>query len=265
LFLRDHVAPVDPTRSVLSPWPGSMAYLSHMAVWDVLGRTNPVPGRDHPASWSRRERSDVVALLRQDPPYDYVVPLLDPQEKTPTVEEIAAVWSAELDARSGEPGRIEALVEALSAYELIDVPIYGFNRGPIQPKAQKILLLRHRQLSQQPHIEIVLHDRRFRVELRHKSHYQVVDLWVELQDEKGRSWYLRPDGEPVAQRVHARTSILVYNAGARAIELMRGELPERIDGERVVEIRAGLRTPSCSGDHGFAATSEVARAGYGVR
>jgi len=262
LFLRDHVAVVDPTYSVLSPWPGSIGYLSNMQVWDMLGRTNAVPGRDAPASWTRRERADVVAVLAREPGFDYLVPLLEPEASAPTIEEIAARWRAELDrAPAGQaPAEREArIAAALADYELIAVPIYGFNRGPVPPKGQSFYLLRHRRLAQRPELGLELDEHGYRVLVRHKSHQQLVDLSVTLHDELGRRWHLRPNGALVAAPVHARTSILVYNTGSRSVELVRGALPAEVEGSRVVAIEAVLHNPGCGEGHGFAATSDVVR------
>jgi hypothetical protein len=100
LFLRDNV---DPSSSVLTPWPGSIGYLSRLAVYDMLGRTNPAPGSDESASWTRRERADVVAALHQD--LDYAVPLITLAQRTPSIHELAQVWCKELDTEPVERSR----------------------------------------------------------------------------------------------------------------------------------------------------------------
>lgn len=259
LFLRDHVAPIDPTWRVLSPWPASLAYLSQMHVHDLLGRTNPVPGRTTPASWDRRERADVLEVLRQGDGFDYVVPLLGSQERAPTVDEIASAWLAELDVHPEDPARHALIVEELSRYELVDVPVYGFLRGRLRPKGQSFYLLRHARLGQRPELALSLDDGGLRVEVRHKSHQQLVDLSIVARDERGRRWHLRPTGEPSPTRVRARTSLLLYNTGERAIELYRGPLPAAPDGARIVEVEACLVNPGAAGPEGFSAASEVVR------
>ena len=259
LFFRDHVAPIDPTWRILSPWPASLAYLSQMHVQDLLGRTNPVPGRASPGSWDRRERADVLAVLRQSEGFDYIVPLLAPRERAPTVDEIATAWLAELDLHPEDAARRPQIAAELSHYELVDVPVYGFLRGRMRPKGQSFYLLRHARLGQRPTIAIALDDGGLRVEARHKSHQQLVDLSIEARDERGRSWFLRPTGEVSPTPVHARTALLLYNTGERAIELYRGEPPTTPDGARVVEIEACLVNPGAAGPEGFAAASEAAR------
>lgn len=262
LFARDGINPV---HTLLTPWPGAMGYLSRLQVFDLLGRTNEMPGIEQPAPWSRRSRADVVAALEQDPSYDYVVPLLRPLSHVPTLREIATKWRDELDLYAAAPDRLAAIEHALAPYELITVPIYGYSRGASQMRGEPFLLLRRRALGLHPKVEIHVDGHAFAIDVKHCSHQQLVDLRVQVVDAKGRKWYLRPTGDLVrGDPVHARAAILLYNTGTRTIELMHGVLPEMVDGAKLVELRAVLKNPNGEGDDPLASTSDEVVLALGV-
>jgi hypothetical protein len=253
LFLRDYL---DPSTSVWTPWPGSMGYLSRLPVYDVLGRTNPVPGSVVPASWTRRERADILAVLSQD--VDYVVPTIDTAQRTPTLSEIARAWCSELDDEPEDPHRLEAVENALAKYELITVPIRGYTRGAAPIHSEPFVLLRRRQLELQPNLEILLDAGGFRVIVRHHAHYQLVDLSLRIVDDRNRIWYVRPTGEPVRDTpVRARTGILL-TAATRPIDLIHGSIPDDLDGARPVKMRAVLLNPDGTETDPFATVSAEA-------
>ena len=67
---------------------------------------------------------------------------------------------------------------------------------------------------------------------------------------------LRPTGELVREGdAIARPGMLLYHSGTRTIELMRGRLPEAIDGARIVELRVQLLNPGSAGEGAFAEVS----------
>jgi hypothetical protein len=255
LFLRDNV---DASSTVLTPWPGSMGYLSRLTVYDLLGRTNPMPGVGD-TSWTRRERGDVVLALNQEP--DYVVPLIGTASRTPSIHEIAQVWSRELDLEPAEKGRVRDVESALASFEMITVPIVGYIRSSTPQKGEPFLLLRNRRLELQPNLELALEGRDFLVRVRHRGHYQLVDLEVRVRDDRGRTWYVRPTGDLALGTVaHARTGILL-SSGTRAIDLIRCTIPGELEGARAVEVSAVLLNPnSLSGDPLAAVSREAALA-----
>jgi hypothetical protein len=144
-------------------------------------------------------------------------------------------------------------------YEMITVPIMGYVRSSTPLKGELFLLLRNRRLELQPNLELSAEGGDFLVKVQHRSHFQLVDLMIELSDERGRTWYARPNGEIVLNApVKARTGILL-SSGTRATDLYRHSIPPSLDGARVVGIRALLLNPnSLSGDP-FAAVSPEAK------
>lgn len=240
LFLRDRV---DPAASVLTPWPGATGYLSRMALVDLGARACPIPGSARPQPWSRRSRTDVLAALRSDPPFDFVVPLLAQGEELPSPADLARIWRDELDSRAREPGRVEAIEAAFSEYELVTVPlrrdVRSFQPGP----ALRFALLRRKSLALAPQVEVQLDHEQFVVQIRHRAHEQIADLRVEVVDAAGTTRWLRPTGELVDGRpVNARSGLLLYDTGTRALEAVRAPLPQGALGVRAYLVNPGART-----------------------
>ena len=76
----------------------------------------------------------------------------------------------------------------------------------------------------------------------------------------GRSFSLRPTGVPCEDSsVHARTNVLLYDTGARGVELVRGKLPPPPSGTTWSELRAVLRNPDSRGDDPYAFVSDELR------
>jgi hypothetical protein len=248
---------LEPGSSVLTPWPGIVGYLSRLRVVDLLGRTNPMPDTTKPAAWTRREHADVVAALEANP--DYVVPWIESGNYIPTMPDIARTWFNELDVRSTEPGRLPAIERALREFELITVPLAAEKRGTAPRRSDPFLLLRRRDLDQRPKLRVAIDGEEARVEVRHASHQQLVDLSIQAVDERARTWWMRPNGDMVQDaRVRARVEILLYDTGTRTIELARFRVPETIEGSRLRSLRAVLRNPRSMNDHLYALASDEA-------
>jgi hypothetical protein len=253
LFLRDNV---DPTSTVLTPWPSSMGYLSRLAVFDLLGRTNPMAGRERPGSWTRRERADVAAALEQAP--DYVVPSMAVATRAPSLHEIAQALWLELDESPLDQRRLESIEHALASFEMITVPVFGYTRGATPARGEPFLLLRNRHLELHPSLEVAVEGGAVRVSVRHRGHLQLVDLRLEFDDDRGRAWFARPSGELTnASSVHARTGILL-SAGTRAVDLVRRAVPEDLDGAKAIRVRAVLLNPNGQSSDPFATVSPEA-------
>ncbi|MFN0008625.1 MAG: hypothetical protein ACKVXR_12040 [Planctomycetota bacterium] len=253
LFVRDYL---DPSASLLTPWPGSLGYLSRLQVFDLLGRASPIAGATRPAGWTRRERSDVVAALDMDP--DFVVPEIRPSENAPSASGLSLLWLQELDRRPLADGRLAEIQGAFSRYEMVTVPITIPTRGSGPYRNETFRLLRRKELGLRPRLEIGLTGRELRIGVSHRTHLQIADLRVLAIDTRGRLWSMRPTGELAAgPQVLARPGLLLYESGTRSLELLRLELPDEVDGSRIVEVRAVLRNPGVIGEDEFADVSAV--------
>lgn len=254
VFLRDFL---DPGTTVMTSMPGAVGYISRLRTYDLLGRASAVAGKERPAAWTRMERSDVVSALAMEP--DFVIPSARAASRSPTLQGIAEEWHADYDDRPGVPGRLGAIQEALSRFEMVVVPIWLAPRGSAPQRSEPFHLLRNRSLVQRPTLAIVREGNEFCVQVRHRSHMQIVDLSLRVVDDRGRSRSFRPTGDLAAdEHVLARPGLLVYDSGTRPIELFRGPLPAGADGSRPVELRAVLRNPGASGKDAFAEACEEA-------
>ena len=256
LFLRDYL---DPGATVLTPWPGSVGYLSRLRTIDVQGRASSVAGRGRPAPWNRRGRADVVAALGMRP--DYVLHETAPGEEGASLVRVARTWVGELDDRPETDGRLAAVEKALAAYECITIPILIDPRGSAPPRREPFRLLRRRDLGLRPRLDLQLSGREYTVRVVHRTHLQVADLHLVAIDAASRPWSVRPTGEltPGPEAI-ARPGMLLHNSGARPIQAIRGSLPAAVDGSPIVELRAVLRNPDGRGEDEFQDVSATATA-----
>jgi hypothetical protein len=249
VFLRDGV---DPDRSVLTAWPGAIAYLSRLRVLDLLGRTDPIEPGGRNRSWVERSRIDLPASLERRA--DYLVPFNRHPGVAPSAEELARTWLAALDRAPEEPGRLDRVLEALLSYQLVAVPIeIEGSLGSGMPTAH--YLLRRRELGLAPRLRLRLDGDHFAVELRHDGHLELADLRVQAIDAEGRVHHLEPTGSFRPQRVFsARAFLLVHPTGDRSVELMRARLPEALP--PFVSLHAVLLTPGAQEEHSWSFASE---------
>lgn len=247
IFLRDEL---DPDRSVITPWPGAIAYLSRLEVHDLLGRADPIEPGGATRSWADRQRVDLVGSFARGA--DFVVPFHDFPARVPSAAGLARVWIEALDIESDEGVvdgelRFERLVELMQQYELVTVPLdFGNPTSGAGPSMQ--FLLRRRELDFGPKLALRIEEgNELVVELRHAGHVELADLRVFGTDARGRTWYLQPTGEFQENRpVLARSYLLVHPTGNRAVELVRAPLPKLEP--PLVELGAVLRTPEAQED-----------------
>jgi hypothetical protein len=252
IFLRDSL---EPGASVLTPWPGAIGYLSRLPTFDLLGRANPIPGVGRPASWGRRERTDVVAALGTNP--DYLVARIEPGGRAPTSGEMARAWREELDDRAEETGRLEAIRAALERYEPVTVPIQYATRGSTPPRSEAMLIFRRRDKGLRPDLRLSVAGGELVVSMLHKTHVQIADLRVQAVDVLGRRWSCRPTGEwSEASSEMARPGLLLFASGTRPVELFRAKLPEPSPGGEFVELQVVLQNPGASEENVFADVSD---------
>jgi len=253
IFMRENL---DPAHSVLTPWPGSIAYLSRLSVLDLQGRTDPGAPGERQRPWSGRHRVDVLRALERRP--DYVVPFLEPPARTPSEQDLASTWIHELDDRQPSESRAAQLAAALGEYELIAVPLSGGARreGKRQRSREPAFLLRRRALGLAPVVELVVDGEELAVLLSHHGHEQLATLLVWEAAGDGAQRFLDPTGRFVqAAAVQARTDLLVVPTGERPIELIRARLPAR---EGPVTLHAVLRNPGAKGTQRYAMASAEA-------
>ncbi|MDP6410890.1 MAG: hypothetical protein QGI46_16070 [Planctomycetota bacterium] len=249
VFMRDHL---EPGTSVLTSWPGAVAYLSDLPVRDLLGRTDTWGRGERQRPWHARERVDVLAAIEGAP--DYIVPFLAPPPRFPSADDVAGSWVRALDERAGEPGRTEAVTSALGSYELISVPI-GLASDPGQRRPT--FLLRRRELGLAPALELDLQDGEVVVRMRSGGHEQLADLRVWAVRRDGHVEYASPPGVfSSARSISARTNLLLVPTGERAIELFRAGLPPLSDAEHgaLHAVHAILRNPGATGRHDWTGT-----------
>lgn len=250
IFIRDRM---EPGITVLSPWPGSIAYISQRHVTDMLVRATPGTEIQRGNAWGGRPKVDLLELLQQEP--DYIVPTLNTGPRPPLVREIALEWLNQYDAFAGAPGRQVALAAHLAPYELIAVPV-PLSEDLDEPRSEPFHLLRNRDLGLGPKLTLYIGEGEFRVHVTHRGHQQLAELEVELEDSAGTRYWLRPTGTFVRDvPTHARTRLLLYPGSEREIELVRARLPEDVDG---VRLSALLRNPGSQDDLEFSLVSEAA-------
>ena len=250
LFLRDHI---DPTYSILSPWPGAIGYLSQMRVLDPLGRATRLPQLERVRPWTSAVRSDLLAVLEEGS--EYIVPTMTTSGQAPSMDDLVESWMGRLDGAAQSPERTSLFVQALARYEMIAVPLEYEHQTP-SGGAAVFFLLRRRDLGLAPQLSAsVERDGRFEVTLEHDSHEQLVDLRVEARDRAGKAWFMRPTGEFTADAgVLARTHILLFPTGNRSVRVAHGQIPAEL---QACELRVALRNPSARGADPFTTVGNV--------
>jgi len=252
LFIRDNF---DPSVSVLSPWPGSIGYLTRMDVRDLFGRATSLPAGEGLRHWGQPERTNLLEALEES--NDYVIPTCLSTPNAPKLLNLATAWVQEIDDYEGsETERLSLISQALSAYELITVPL----PSPAQPTGKrthgKAYILRHRSLGLSPTVELELKDNSVSVYATNSGHVQLADLRLTLHDEVGARGTLSPAGRLADHPVLARMELYLTPTGDRKMELMRFELPR--DKWSGMKLSATLLNPGANGEHAFTRASEVA-------
>jgi hypothetical protein len=104
-------------------------------------------------------------------------------------------------------------------------------------------LLRKRSLGRGPRLVASLQDGQLVVNLRHNAETQIADLVIALQSEQGAQAHIDPSGAVANSNYAARTRLVVYASGQRAVELWNMPLPPAPPGDRWTAARAVLRNP----------------------
>ncbi|MCA8980170.1 MAG: hypothetical protein H6831_01630 [Planctomycetes bacterium] len=252
VYLRDQT---EPHVTIGSPWPGSIAYLSHRDVWDLLGRATPTAEGAALQSWSGRPRVDLAAELGRRP--DYLVPRSSLARRVPSPDELAEEWLREMDADPSNPASIAAVRAALDDYELITVPVRIALGRTAPSRRDPVHLLRARNLGLRPELRVELFDGELRVNLRHEGSEQLAHLRVLIEDAEGNSRALNPRGGIEKQlKVFARTNLLLYPTEDREVLAFSARLGAVT--KDVARVRAVLLNPHAAGGSAYDFVSEEA-------
>jgi hypothetical protein len=243
IFMRDEV---DPRRTVLTPWPGSLAYLSSLPVRDLLGRATPAPPRQRTSFAPNQLAVDTLAALENQP--DYIVPFWRERNECPTTDQVAEAWMQSLDSSSDQPGRGDALREALSSYEVIAVPLVKDPGKGLASVQNKAYILRRRELEESPILMAQIDDSgELRVEVEHSGHQQLGGLAVKGTSSRGETWCMTPAGRFVrGKQLLVRPNLLLTETGERRIELLRTSLKDAP--AELISLRVTLLNPKSAND-----------------
>jgi len=236
IFLRDEV---DPRRTVMTPWPGSIAYISSLPVIDVLGRATPSPMLGRTTHAPLQPRVDILAALDLTP--DYIVPYWRPLQTTPTTAALAREWHANLDLEGADPTRLTQVEAALDEYEWITIPLRRPAGESMAYFRDHAYILRRRSLGLSPRLRVGFENRMLRVELEHRGHLQLGDLSVRARLEGGAALNLNPGGGFVEEWVLARPNLLLSETGERSLLLL--EVPIRRSAEELQSLEVNLLNP----------------------
>ncbi|MEO0650605.1 MAG: hypothetical protein AAFZ65_08005 [Planctomycetota bacterium] len=235
LFVRDTL-PSD--ASVLTPWPGTIGYLSRKQVHD-LGQRVEAAGDARPRPWFGPLRGDVERALEGRP--DFIIPSLQLESAPSTSREVLADWLERFDTGPRSPERLARLEAAFEEYAPLAVPIPVDSQRPNVDAPEPFVILRHRSAGRPPRLSISVEGRDFGVDVRHAGHRLVASLVVEVVDADGTVHALRPTGAFDRQAgVRARPRLLIYPSGRRPVRLASGRLPNALD---PTQIRARLALP----------------------
>ena len=229
VFLKDEVRE---DARILTFWPGAIGYLSRKEVIDVLGRATPPPGQGETRSWRGVPKVDLLASMQSKA--HYVVPMVGTLAIGGAPTDFLRSWLRRWDIVGENEDRLRNLIGALRGYELIAVPVAEDDSRPEIPAELPFLLLRSRAMELGPRLELTFQNaldgdargRGFGIEIRHKGHRQVVDLYIVAADREERVWTMRPTGEWVpGTSVACRTNLLMHKTGSHSIHAAEGTYP----------------------------------------
>lgn len=237
IFLRDEV---DPDLTVLTPFPGSIAYISGLPVRDLLGRTTPVAPYERSSFSPLQIPVDVLAELEAEP--EYIVPFWREQSAMSALDALTVTWAA-LDLYADRPGRSEAVRAALGDYQVVTIPLNRRGRENPGLLNDRAWILRRRSLDAGPQLFARMTDGVLTIELEHHGHLQLADLEVSATDALGETWYLTPTGRlQSGARLLARPNLLLTETGERRVRLLHVGLAS--GSESIRELRIELVNPN---------------------
>ncbi len=242
VFLRQRVGA---DAVILTSWPGAIGYLSRKEVRDLSGRAWPPPGEVRPHSWRGAARVDVVASLGSD--IQYVVPVIGTLDLGNAPGDFLIAWLERYDTIGHTEKRLRELRKVLmSGFMLVSVPVPAESRAPSATSERPFLLLQRKDLEMIPVLSLEVGNDLVRVLARHEGHHQVVDLCVRATTSDGQELYLSPPGVwTPSTPLDARTSLLIFPTGTRAIQLLEARVPAELRGAK---LSAWLHNPGMRPD-----------------
>ena len=251
-----------PERSILTPWPGAIGYLSRARVWDLFGRLDrgdpAAGGRTSLTRWWRRS-VDVVAALEERPDYLVIGMLTMNVVRSRSLPDALAGELSALDLAPGDRVRKRAMRAVLEEYELVAVPPTSQEASARMGRQLPFFLLRRRAIGPQLVLSARLVEGRLTVDLEPRGEVrdQAWDPFPRLarlrilgRGSDGSSAYLNPrggfSGDP---RISARVNLLLRPGADRPTRLFEGELGAFSGQGPLRQLRAELWNPGTRGAH----------------
>ncbi len=256
-----------PERTVLTPWPGVIGYLSRARVIDVYERTGGAADGRTSLTWWWERPVDILAALERRP--DYILPGLVSMEVigSRSLPESLAHELLRADLEPASADRLRMARKLLEDYELLSLPLWREDSSRRIARAQPFFLLRRKDRGagfalaaslEADHLTIDLTRSRDAEETSSDGLPQLARLRITATDERGQSWQVDPAGELTQDsRVSARVGLMLQPSGSRPTRLFDGaiQLPP---GTHFVGLHIALLNPGTRGNHFLAQLCEEA-------
>ncbi|MFT5733661.1 MAG: hypothetical protein ACJA2W_000253 [Planctomycetota bacterium] len=243
--------------TIMTPWPGAIAYLSRHQVLDFFGRTTPLNGRRR-TGWSPSPPIiDIEAALELKP--DYILPSSKSINGIPKGELVDMIGSELLNGEDQLGEALHSAVQArLARYEMVVTP-GSFHRRQLDPNqigrrelVGPFVLFRKRGIQNPPQLR--LHEAGEFLEVRlgfdqpvadpsgaqRRALIQVFDADISLRMQDGSTLLLSPTGERMVASVgsiRSVTGMLVDPLWTEAVTIARVPKSALAEGARSLEAR----------------------------
>ena len=220
--------------TIMSPWPGALAYLSRHGVLDVYGRSTPLPGYRQ-APWSLNPpRFDIEAALSQEP--DYILPSASKIAEIPKGQLVDMLPKELLEGQGRSTEELRSAVRGrLARYELLvttrpleKIPLNSPRHTTVRP-IEPLVLFRKRGLQAAPRLTALNRGDFLEVRLAFarpkkeageglgtndqensgpvRALVQIFDADISLRTEDGTAILLDPSGARIHEGMGQRRSI----------------------------------------------------------
>ena len=256
-FLQEHVVP---SATILTPWPGSIRYVSRMQVLDLFGRVTSPAGETLEPFWPARPRVDLVKAIEQRPDF-ILADLVDLRNTEEGPMRLGMKELLQMDIFPEDSMRIGKIEAILGQYEMVALPILP-ERDLRMGRPRPFPILRRKDLGMSPLLRLEIEGDQLRAisefsvsdeENGMESHPQLVGLEIKVLDAQGKVWRLSPSGGLHANPLlYARTELRLQSGDHPETLLGSWTLPSSPNGSRLVRISAGLYNPILDKQHPFA-------------